>query len=37
MEACYEEVIKMSMQVKDLINMIDRCTNGIFTSGECNN
>ncbi len=26
----------MCMQVKELINMRDRCTNGIFKSRECN-
>ncbi len=31
-----EELISICMQVKELINMTDRCMNGIFKRGECN-
>ncbi len=31
-----EELIRISMQVKELINMRDRCMNGIFKREECN-
>ncbi len=31
-----EELIRICMQVKELINMRDRCMNGIFKRGECN-
>ncbi len=31
-----EELIRICMQVKELINIRDRCMNGIFKSGKCN-
>ncbi len=31
-----EEFIRICMQVKELINIRDRCMNGIFKRGECN-
>ncbi len=31
-----EELIRICMQIKELINMRDRCMNGIFKRGECN-
>ncbi len=31
-----EEHIRICMQVKELINMWDRCMNGIFKRAECN-
>ncbi len=31
-----EELIRRCMQVKELINMRDRCMNGIFKRGETN-
>ncbi len=31
-----EELIRICMQVKELINMQDRCMKGIFKRGECN-
>ncbi len=31
-----KELIRICMQVKELINMRDRCMNGIFKMGECN-
>ncbi len=31
-----EELIRICMQVKELINMRDRCINGIFKREECN-
>ncbi len=31
-----EELIRICVQVKELINMRDRCMNGIFKRGECN-
>ncbi len=30
------EVIRMCMQAKELINIRDRCKKGIFKRGECN-
>ncbi len=37
-ECCYDIIWRMLlfMQVKELINMRDRCMNAIFKRGECN-
>ncbi len=31
-----DQLIRICMQIKELINMRDNCMNGIFKRGECN-